>query len=144
MISGVEKVKETLLQQLSDRYTGTYGDVQGRLLAEAVTNELFSDHPSSHESERFLKSSYEVIQDELYELQKDIEIRNIVTQTIRAKILVASMLGAKDKEAIIDPIEKLQRYGIFIPGGEPSLPVNFLVMAHEYFITSFEGRGLAE
>jgi hypothetical protein len=94
-------------------------------LAAAVTNEAFSDPPSNDQGREFLGRNRALIEQELFALAKDMDIRRVLTETIRARGLVPFIQG-QTAETWLNRIEKLQHFGILIPGGDaPSAEVLF-------------------
>ena len=138
MISGVDMVKYGIYRHLRVRLSARYGWEKAGWVAAAVTNDLFSEYPSDIEAEEFLESHRETIEKELFNLQNDDEIRNVVTQAIRVKCTVSYAEGVKTRNSLIDPVEKLMKLGILITGGDAPSPETFLSMAYEFDKSTIE------
>ena len=62
------------------------------------------------------------MESELYELSKDDEVRLVLTQTLRAAAMVPFLRKNYSADALYDPLENIEKYGILIPEGDfPSL-----------------------
>lgn len=133
MLSGVDRVKIGVFGRLAQRYETKMGREEANLLAAAITNELFSDTPSNPGAQRFLESNRTLIEKEILNLQNDDEIRNAVTQAVRVKAIVSYDKSGNAQESLLDPLEKLKKLGILVPGGETPSPENFLPMAVEFY-----------
>jgi hypothetical protein len=90
MLVGVDIVKMGLYEHLSRRFNEEYGGETAGFLAAAVINELFSEPPSNPDAQKFLELHRDVVYRELSNLRNDAEVRNIVTQAVRVKVLSSS------------------------------------------------------
>ena len=89
MGDAVDMVKIGMAKRLLSKYRENYGEEIAAPLAAAVTNELFSDKPSSVKGEDFLASNRDIVENELSNLHNDKAVCNIVTQAIRVKVTLA-------------------------------------------------------
>src|SRR5207253_10374275 len=108
-------VKLGLYYRLVHRYRERYEVDFAKYLAAAVANEALSDSPNEQGRE-FFDRNRPLIEQELFALGKDVEIRRVLTETIRAWSLVPFIRG-HPVLPILDTIEKLKHFGILIPGG---------------------------
>lgn len=128
-------VKLGLYARLVDRYRKLHQLDFAKYLAAAVTNEALSHPPSNEQGREFVDRNRPLIEQELLALGKDMDIRRVLTETIRARALVPFIHG-HTAETWLDPIEKLQRFGILIPGGDAPSPETFFPIATEFYDTS--------
>ncbi len=92
---------------------------------------MLSDHPNE-QGQEFFDRNCPLIEQELFALGKDMEIRRVLTETIRAWSLVPFIRG-RPAETWLDPVEKLQHFGILIPGGAAASEETFFPMAAEFY-----------
>ena len=140
MLSGVDMVKVGVYGRLSSRFKAKYGEVKAGLLAAAVTNEVYSESLSNLDAKKFLESHKDIVERELSSLQNDDEIRNIVTQAIRVKATVSYAKDVRNQESLLNPIEKLKKFGILVSGGDAPSPGTFLPMAYEFYQSVKQGK----
>jgi hypothetical protein len=62
------------------------------------------------------------------------EIRRVLTETVRARGIIPFTEG-QTAEASLNPIEKLQHFGILIPYGDAPSPDTFFPIAAEFYDT---------
>jgi hypothetical protein len=129
MTAIVDMVRVGTYARLRKKYAARYGEEKGRLLAAAVTNELFSESPSNADAQRFVQSHEDLVEQEVSNLKEDDQIRKVITQMIRVKGTIAHARGTPLQEALLGPVEKLTKLGIFIPGGKTPEPKAFYLMA---------------
>lgn len=132
MAIAVDMVKMGVYGRLSQRLKDQYGREEGILLAGAVVNEIFSGLPTRAEAKEFAASNKEVIERELSNLKNEDEIRKIITQAVRVKIIITVAQGIRNRQEIVEPLEKLERLGLLVPGGEAPTPESFLSQAREF------------
>jgi len=136
MLEGVQMVKRGLYLRLIRRLEDTYGLEKAKWLAAAIINELFSDLPSNEEGREFLQLNKDNVRQEISNLRDDRETRLAVTQAVRVRGIIRHTLGDSPQKDLVDPLEKLRKLGILIPGGETPEPDSFLSMAR-----AFQGGG---
>ncbi len=125
-------VKLGLYYRLVHRYRERYELDFAGYLAGAVANEAFSDHPGNEEGREFLDRHRSLIEQELFALGKDMEIRRVLTETIRAWSLIPFIRG-HPVLPMLDTIEKLKHFGILIPGGAAASEETFFPLAAEFY-----------
>ena len=133
MAAGVEIVKAGISVTLLRRYKLRYDEELAARLAAAVSNELFSDPPSNPRGSAFLTDNRELIRQEIEALQEDYEIRGELTQALRVKAMVSFAEGNRDREHLIEPVEKLRKLGLLIGGGELLSPDTFFPLVRRYY-----------
>jgi hypothetical protein len=124
-------VKLGLYYRLVHRYRERYELDFAKYLAAAVANEVLSD-PPNEQGREFFDRNRPLIEQELFALGKDMEIRRVLTETIRAWSLVPFIRG-HPVLPILDTIEKLKHFGILIPGGAAASEETFFPMAAEFY-----------
>ncbi len=133
MLSGIEMIKIGVLDRLSERFKGIYGQETADFLAAAVVNELFCQKPSDPHAREFLTTNKDVIDRELSNLKYDDEICKVVTHAIR----VTASLSVEQKngktESWDDHIDKLTKLGIFLPSEYTTISNLFLQIAHDFY-----------
>ena len=129
MIKGVDMIKVGTCRRLVLKYINQYGD-NAVMLAGAVTNELFSGTPTDDKGRNFAESHKDIIGKEIQNLRDDIKIRTAVTQAVRVLATISYAHG--DPQVGIGRIEKIEKLGILIPGGDEPHPIDFLEMAGEF------------
>jgi hypothetical protein len=127
-------VKLGLYFRLVLRYRELHHVEFAKSLAAAVTNETLSHPPSNEQGREFVDRNRSLIEQELFALGNDMEIRRVLTETIRARALIPFVHG-HPAETWLDPIEKLQHFGILIPGGNTPSPETFFPMATQFYDT---------
>ncbi len=125
-------VKVGLYARLVERYSQEFELENAKFLAAAVTNEAFSDQPSDGQAITFLERQRPLVEEKLRELSKDYHVCNVLTQTLAAWAMVPLLEGAT-ADAWIDPLEKLQRYGILIPGGSAPELKQLIPLVTEFY-----------
>jgi len=123
----MKKVEKAALQvriatfaRLTKRYEPKYGS-QNKILAMAVTNELFSDTSSDDTpSAVFLKDHRDIVEKELSNLSNDEELLRIVHITLSQEIGIRHAYGASP-EQIQETFNKLKRYGSLTPAKEMTM-----------------------
>jgi|GEM_PF-1062256 len=133
METGVGIIRLGTYARLKQKYKDMYGEEKARFLAAAVTNELFSEHPSNPEGEEFLKANKALIERELSNVKNDEEICNAVTQAVRVQVIVDCERGIRSKESLLDSLDKITKLGVLVPGGVTPSPKTFLLMANEFY-----------
>jgi hypothetical protein len=128
-------VKLGLAERLANKYAKTYGGDIAMALAAAVTNEVFSEQPGNDQGKAFLQQNRALVEQELLKLREDSYICRVLTETVRAGMIVPYAKGIRTAEAFLDPLEKLQRLGILIPGGEAPSPSTFFPLANEFYLS---------
>ncbi len=78
-------VKLGLYARLVHRYRELYPLDFAKYLAAAVTNEALSDPPSNEQGREFVDRNGPLIEQELFTLANDMEVRRVLTETIRAR-----------------------------------------------------------
>jgi len=132
MLSGIEMIKMGVLDRLSERFKGIYGQETADFLAAAVVNELFCQKPSDPHAREFFTTNKDVIERELSNLKYDDEICKVITQTIRMKASLSVEQKNDKTKSWDDHIDKLTKLGIFIPSEYTPIPNLFLQIAHEF------------
>jgi len=130
---GVDVIKAGIALQLLRRYKLEYAEDTSAKLASAVTNELFSDPPSTSEAAEFLEENAELIHQAIDALQDDRETREALTQALRVKAMVAFAGGKHGREHLIEPIEKIRELGLLIPGGDEPSAETFFPLVQQYY-----------
>ena len=138
MNTGVDQVKLGLYSILRSKFATEHGEDTAGSLAAAVTNEIFSELPSTPEAEEFLQSHRDIVERELSTLKHDDRIRAVVTQAVRVKTTISYAKGVRGRESLLDPIDKLLQLGILLPGGDPPSPWSFLRSAEEFYLSSVQ------
>ena len=123
-----------LYARLAHRYRERHQLDFADALAAAVTNATLSHSPSNEQAREFVDRNGPLIEQELFALGNDMEIRRVLTETIRAQALVPFIHG-RTAETWLDPIENLQHFGILIPGGNTPSPETFFPIAAEFYDT---------
>ena len=126
---GVDMVKMGTFRRLAHRFKGEYGE-EAKLLAGAVTNELFSVPPATGKGEEFSDRNRGRIREELSKLKEDHKIRAAVTEAVRVDAVVRFESG--EPETGMYAVEQLAKKGILISGGDVPSPSVFFMMASNY------------
>jgi len=133
MLFGVEMIKMGVLDRLSERFRGIYGQETADSLAAAVVNELFCQKPADPLAQDFLSTNMHVVERELSNLKYDDEICKIITQAIRIKASLTDEYSNDMTKLLDDHIDKLTKLGIFFPNEYTLTPNLFLQMANEFY-----------
>ncbi len=118
---------------LLQRYKTNYNNESAPRLAIAVTQELLSLPPSDEIAESFLEENHDLIDHEIKTLQKDDQIRRIVTDACVIKAVFQHRQNGCGKDTAGRPIEKLKELGIFMEGEKPPTPLVFVQMAWDFY-----------
>jgi hypothetical protein len=124
-------VKMGLYARLVAKYAGRYDLNFAKFLAATVSNEVFSDPPGNEQSRGFLEQHKDIIEQELREFRKDRQICNFLTQMLRARAIIPFARGVTG-DTWIDPLDKLQHYGILVPGGSAPTPETLVPLVNEF------------
>ena len=133
MLAGVDMVKMGVMDRLSERFRGMYGQENAQSLAAAVVNRLFNETPSDPHAREFFNANRQIIERELTNLQYDDELCNIITQSIKVMLSLPSKEETTKAESFRKHVEKLQNLGIFLPDVETPMPNLFLQMVKEFY-----------
>lgn len=133
LIAAENMVKLGLSERLLRRYTGMYEREFSFSLAAAVTNEVFSEVPRDHVAKEFLQKNKELVEQELRQIGKDDHLCHVITQTIRASSVRLYAQRKANWETVMDPIEKLERLGIWRPGGQAPALETVLPLVRQFY-----------
>lgn len=133
MAVGVEIVKAGLGVRLLRRYRESYDRETAAKLAAAVMNELFGDPPGNDEGASFLDLNRDLVLRELRNLGSDDEARDVLTQTMRVRSLVAFAQGKRSAQDIHDPVRRLREWGLLVAGGEMPSPSTYLPIVRRFY-----------
>ena len=133
MAVGVEIVKCGLGARLLGRYRESYDRETAAKLAAAVMNELFGDPPGNAEGASFLDSNKDLVLKEIRNLASDDEARDVLTQTMRVKCLVAFARGKRSAQDMHDPVRRLREWGLRVPGDEMPSPSTYLPIVRRFY-----------
>ncbi len=118
------------------RFINSLKDVCGiekaKWLSAATVNELFSEPPQGAKGKMFLESNRALIDQLISEVPGNKEVCEAVTQAVRVKGIINDTTGGDTQKVLLDPLEKLRRLGILVPGGKAPEPDSFLFMAREF------------
>lgn len=93
---------------------------------------LFSEPSPSAKGKMFLESNRVLIEQLISVVPGNKEVCKAVTQAVRVKGIINDYTDGDTQKVLLDPVEKLRRLGILIPGGEAPDPDSFLSMAREF------------
>ncbi len=132
MSEGVMMVKLGLYLRLTNSLKDTYEIERAKMLAAAMVNELFSEPPQGAKGKMFLESNRALIEQLISVVPGNKEVCKAVTQAVRVKGIINDYTDGDTQKVLLDPVEKLRRLGILIPGGKAPEPDSFLPMAREF------------
>ncbi|GAI56791.1 unnamed protein product [marine sediment metagenome] len=132
MSEGVQMVKLGLYLRFINSLKDICEIERAKRLAAAMVNELFSEPPQGAKGKIFLESNRALIEQLISVVPGNKEVCEAVTQAVRVKGIIADFVDGDTREALLDPLEKLRRLGILIPGGKAPEPDSFLSMAREF------------
>jgi len=133
MDAGADVIKVGIAIHLIRKYKQEHDDDTAAKLASAVTNEIFSDPPSNEAGLLFLRDQADLIEHEIAALRDNKGVREAITQALRVKAMACLARGERDREHVIDTIEKAKSYGLLIPGGEQPSPETFFPLVERYW-----------
>jgi hypothetical protein len=136
MLEAVDLIKMGLYVRLKSKFLLQYDKDFSGSLAGAIINELFSESLSKQRATEFYNSNKELIVQEIENLKNSKEIKNAITKAVRVKQTVYFAENRISASSMIEPIEKLEKLGFLIPGGESPNPKNFIPMAINFYKSS--------
>jgi len=132
MSGGVDAVKMGLYRHLVHQFNNQYDpEFSGRLSA-SVVNEVFSAIAPQEENRRFASENADLIVSKTTEIACNHQFRRIITDAIRVQMTIRYSDERSDIPLDMDPINKLKKYGILIPGGDQPTPSKFTPDAYEF------------
>jgi hypothetical protein len=133
LLDGVDKIKVGVFHRLAKRYSHYYIKEEADLLAAAVTNELFSEKPSSPRAQEFLQRNKHVVDEKLSQLRKDYEVCNVVTQAVKFKEMVSYKKRADVQQTAPPSLVRLKDLGLLVPHVPIPKSTEFLHLANEFY-----------
>ncbi len=135
MHEAIDAVKMGLFVKLADSIHNNHDLHFAKKLSAAICNEIFSAKKSNLDKEHFefAEQNHDLIKKEIEDLSSNKEIKYIITHTIRAMCVLKSAEGERDYREWINPIERVQKYGLFIPDRNRLSPQEIYEMAANFY-----------
>jgi len=135
MHDSIDAVKMGLSVKLADKIYKNHDLNFAKKLSVAICNEIFSAKKSNLDKEHieFAEQNHGLIKKEIEALSSNEEIKYIITHTIRAMSVLKFAEGESDYREWMNPIERVQKYGLFIPDRNRLSPQEIYEMAANFY-----------
>lgn len=133
LVRAEKQVFTGIYWRLFARYASRYAEGYASCLSLAVTRLLLSYPDGDEQAKIFHEQNQNQIKQEILALKNDLEIRQVVTDTLVIKAVFEHRKGGCRKDGATAPVDNLKELGIYKEGTTPPTPSSFVRMASEFF-----------
>jgi len=131
MTNAVDMVKLGLFERITVELEKKYEKEEIDYLAAAIINDLFSEEPTEEKAIAYKVRNRKKILNEIMDFKNDSDLCYIITQAVRVRSVVKYAKNKKDVD--VDPLIKLDEYGILLKGINHLSPSEFYEEAYNFY-----------